>query len=73
MTDLVNDSEMLEMLQGRSLKQAGKALIDLANQRGGHDNITVVMLGIPGWDATQRRLETRLKAHQAQVYTSNWP
>ena len=53
LTDLVNDSEMLEILQGRNLKQAAKALIDLANQRGGHDNITIVMLGIPGWDAAQ--------------------
>jgi len=51
LTDLVNDSEMLAMLQGRTLKQAAKALIDLANERGGHDNITIVMLGLPGWDA----------------------
>jgi len=54
LTDLVNDSEMLDMLQGRTLKQAAKGLIDLANERGGHDNITVVMLGVPGWDAQHR-------------------
>jgi len=49
LTDLVNDNEIQNMLQGRSLQQCGKALIDLACERGGHDNITVVMLGVP-WD-----------------------
>lgn len=51
LTDLVNDSEMLAAIQGRTLKQAAQLLIDLANERGGHDNITIVMLGVPGWDA----------------------
>ncbi len=54
LTDLVSDNEIMNMLQGRTLKQTAKALIDLANQRGGHDNITVVLLGIPGWDADKR-------------------
>lgn len=54
LTDLVNDNEILDMLQGRTLKQAAKALIDLANERGGHDNITVVMLGVPGWDTAHQ-------------------
>ena len=53
LTDLVNDSEMLASLQGHTLKEAANSLIDLANERGGHDNITVVMLGMPGWDASQ--------------------
>lgn len=53
LTDLVNDNEMLASLSGNMLKQAAKNLIDLANERGGHDNITVVMLGIPGWDGSQ--------------------
>jgi serine/threonine protein phosphatase PrpC len=54
LTDLVNDNEILNMLEGRSLKQTAKALIDLANQRGGHDNITVILLGIPGWEADKQ-------------------
>jgi serine/threonine protein phosphatase PrpC len=49
LTDLVSDQEIGDMLSGRKLEQAGKALIDLACERGGHDNITVVMLGVP-WD-----------------------
>lgn len=47
LTDLVTDTEILEMLQGKTLNQAALALIDLANQRGGHDNITTVLLGVP--------------------------
>lgn len=47
LTDLVTAPEMLASLQGRSLAQAADVLIDLANERGGHDNITVVLLGIP--------------------------
>jgi PPM family protein phosphatase len=54
LTDLVSDNEIMNMLQGRTLKQTAKALIDLANQRGGHDNITVVLLGVPGWDADKK-------------------
>jgi protein phosphatase len=53
LTDLVNDTEMLAALQGKTLKQAASSLIDLANERGGHDNITIVMLGVPGWPASQ--------------------
>ncbi len=53
LTDLVNDNEIAAALQGRTLKQTAKALIDLANQRGGHDNITVLLLGMPGWAPSQ--------------------
>lgn len=47
LTDLVSDAEILESLKGNKLKQAVQKLINLANERGGHDNITVVMLGMP--------------------------
>lgn len=53
LTDLVSDSEIQAMLAGRSLKQAAEALIDLACQRGGHDNITILMLGVP-WDPAKQ-------------------
>jgi protein phosphatase len=51
LTDLVSEHEIANMLSGRTLNQAALSLIELANQRGGHDNITVVMLGMPGWDS----------------------
>jgi len=54
LTDLVNEKEILETLQGKTLDQTARALIDIANQRGGHDNITVVLLGMP-FDKKQHR------------------
>ena len=47
LTDLVNGNEIAQSLQGKTLNQAALSLIDLANQRGGHDNITTVLLGLP--------------------------
>jgi PPM family protein phosphatase len=47
LTDLVSDAEILDLLRGKTLNQAALAMIDLANQRGGHDNITVLLLGMP--------------------------
>lgn len=48
LTDLVWDDEILEVVRSKSnLKQASRALVDLANERGGHDNITVVLIGVP--------------------------
>jgi PPM family protein phosphatase len=50
LSDYLDDAEILTLLQGRTLQQAGEAMIKLACDREGHDNITVVMLGVP-WDA----------------------
>jgi len=50
LSDLLSDSEIMNMLYGRSLQQASAALVELACQRGGHDNITVILMGVP-WDA----------------------
>lgn len=48
LTDLVNDEEILAAFQtGRPLAETGRELIDLANRRGGHDNITLVSIAIP--------------------------
>ncbi|MHC5067651.1 MAG: Stp1/IreP family PP2C-type Ser/Thr phosphatase [Planctomycetota bacterium] len=44
LSDLVEDEEMLQLITGAgSLQEACVDLIDLANHRGGHDNITVVL------------------------------
>jgi protein phosphatase len=42
--DLVEDHEILAMVGGEPAAQAVGKLVDLANARGGHDNITVVVL-----------------------------
>jgi PPM family protein phosphatase len=47
LTDLVTDEEILDILRTRQLELSPVQLINLANQRGGHDNITVVAMEIP--------------------------
>jgi len=47
LTDLVTKEEMLNALRSRERKAALDYLIDLANSRGGHDNITVIILEMP--------------------------
>lgn len=47
LTDLVSETEILESMQSNPMESAIDMLIDLANQRGGHDNITIVALEMP--------------------------
>jgi len=48
LTDLISDEEILSQLQNTPHPdQALKSLVELANQRGGHDNITAVLLQHP--------------------------
>ncbi|PWH18820.1 MAG: hypothetical protein DDG59_05030 [Anaerolineae bacterium] len=46
LTDLVAAHEILTILRKRPLERALPELVDLANQRGGHDNITIVALQV---------------------------
>jgi serine/threonine protein phosphatase PrpC len=48
LTDLLDEKDILAtLLASKAMNAATHALIALANQRGGHDNITVVMLMVP--------------------------
>ncbi len=47
LTDLVEDNEIHEALRSQSPREAVISLVDLARERGGHDNITTVLLVIP--------------------------
>jgi len=47
LTDLVGDEEMGEILATTVPESAVQALVDFANARGGHDNITVILLELP--------------------------
>ena len=48
LTDLVWNDEILEIVRLKSnIKEATRALVDLANERGGHDNITVILISVP--------------------------
>lgn len=42
--NMVAESEMLEIISGHGIDQATELLIDLANQRGGTDNITLILI-----------------------------
>ena len=48
LTDLVWNDEIAEIIRSKpSLKAVAQELIDTANQRGGHDNITIVLFTVP--------------------------
>lgn len=47
LTDLVRDDEIHGILHGNPSDEAARRLVDLARSRGGHDNITVVILVAP--------------------------
>jgi protein phosphatase len=42
LANMVEDREMLEVVQRHELREVPRQLIDLANERGGDDNITVI-------------------------------
>jgi protein phosphatase len=51
LTDLVSDAEILTAFREKPMEEAANLLVDLANQRGGHDNITMVAIHIPAAQA----------------------
>ncbi len=56
LTDLVWEDEIYKTVRTRKdVKSAAEALVDLANQRGGHDNITVVLLSMPSAEEAIKR------------------
>ena len=56
LTDLVSDEEILEAFKVGDENLAVDNLIDLANERGGHDNITIVTFVVPdGIQAVTRK------------------
>jgi PPM family protein phosphatase len=46
LSNLVDDQEILEVVTGTSLDDAPRRLIELANDRGGDDNITVIVVQV---------------------------
>ncbi len=47
LTDVVDDTEIQAILDRQPLEQAEQSLVDLANQRGGPDNITTIGVQMP--------------------------
>lgn len=55
LTDLVEDAELGELAAGPATPEAAcQALVALANQRGGHDNISVALLRVLGLGSERR-------------------
>ncbi len=61
LTDLVNDKEIQSALQSQHPQEAVQALVALARARGGHDNITVIILAVPEkWPHTNKNLVRKM-------------
>jgi protein phosphatase len=61
LTDLVWDDELLKVIRSKKdMKLAAEALVNMANERGGHDNITVVILSTPRLEETAKKKPTIL-------------
>jgi PPM family protein phosphatase len=59
LTDMVWDDEILAVIRSKKdVKSAAEALVDLANKRGGHDNITVVLMAVPRLDENKKKKST---------------
>jgi PPM family protein phosphatase len=46
LSDLVEPDEILDIIVNEKPERACKTLVDMANHRGGHDNITVITLNV---------------------------
>lgn len=51
--DLVDDQEILQVISNQKMEKALETLVNMANERGGHDNITIVALQVPKTGAAQ--------------------
>jgi serine/threonine protein phosphatase PrpC len=56
LTDLVWDDEILKIIRSeKELASAAESLVNTANERGGHDNITVILMKVPQLEETRKR------------------
>lgn len=78
LTDLVTDDEIAMALYRQPVDEAAEYLIKLANSRGGHDNITLVIIQVPHQIAAKKRSPVRwllagtLIILAAGILTSLW-
>jgi serine/threonine protein phosphatase PrpC len=62
LTDLVDKEEIRFALRSSNRNQAIQDLTQMANERGGHDNITIVLLEVPGSDVITQVSQVRHRA-----------
>ena len=73
LTDLVSDNEILSAIKHFTPERALEELVKIANQRGGHDNITILSLGMLGTkegDVTPGKPDSRLRIWPACLATA---
>lgn len=56
--NLVEDNEMFDIVSHQSLQNACRHLIDIANTRGGDDNITVILVKVASLEAAEEEEST---------------
>ena len=57
LSNLVDEKDMQEVVSANSLKEACHHLIDIANERGGDDNITVILVRVKSVDLSEEEEE----------------
>jgi protein phosphatase len=62
LTDLVEAPEILKAFHEHPQEEAAQFLIELANQRGGHDNITIISIEVPAQQAESKRTSSPWRA-----------
>lgn len=60
LSDLVDSEDFVRLVGGVPLAQAAGQLVDLANARGGHDNITALLVRAKGGSSASTELRTQL-------------
>jgi protein phosphatase len=60
LTDLVEDDEIYAAMVEQTAEEAVQSLVSLARARGGHDNITIVILSVPQEKLVRRSRKSRL-------------
>ncbi len=73
LTDLVQNEEIMGAFLEMPQEEAGQRLIDLANERGGHDNITLIGIHIPPiLEETQRIVTAAPRARRSMARSLAW-
>jgi protein phosphatase len=70
LTDLIQKEEIAETLDSYPLEDSVDRLVNLANARGGHDNITVISLEVPL--SEQIRVEEPVRARRSPLLWGLW-
>lgn len=69
LTTLIADQEICDLISCQALHQVPQMLVDLANHRGGDDNITVIVVHIAGVDLDPKQIRLFSNTDQATIFS----